>query len=63
MPLSCGWNDMNAAFTSYEESAGPGSRGTGVGDGLLEQTGQAAVGQWLAAGLAGGAVLQGRVGE
>jgi hypothetical protein len=22
MPLSCGWNDMNAASTSYEESDG-----------------------------------------
>jgi hypothetical protein len=35
MPLSCGWNDMNAAFMSYEESAGPGSRRHGSAQGAL----------------------------
>jgi hypothetical protein len=29
MRLGRGWDDMNAAFTSYEKSAGPGSRGHG----------------------------------
>jgi hypothetical protein len=23
MPLSCGWNDVNAAFMSYEEANDP----------------------------------------
>jgi hypothetical protein len=38
MPLSRGWNDMNAAFTSYEEMAGPGSAVTGVGESLCGNT-------------------------
>src|ERR1700759_5707593 len=30
MPLSRGWNDMNAAFTSYEGIAGAGIAGSGA---------------------------------
>jgi hypothetical protein len=42
MPLSCGWNDMNAAFTlSYEGSAGPGSAVTGVHERLCGTAGTA----------------------
>jgi hypothetical protein len=53
MPLSCGWNDMNASSTSYEESstsyeesatsyeesAGPGSAVTGAYKRLCGTTG------------------------
>jgi hypothetical protein len=39
MPLSCGWNDMNAAFTSYEEAAGPVPAVTGVHKSLYGTTG------------------------
>ena len=39
MPLSCGWNDMNAAFMSYEGAAGPGPAVTGVHKSLCGTTG------------------------
>ena len=39
-----GWNDMNAASTSYEVSAGPGSAVTGVYERLCGTTGTAARG-------------------
>jgi hypothetical protein len=42
MPLSCGWNDMNAASTSYEGIAGLGSGVTGVGRRLYGTTGTGA---------------------
>jgi hypothetical protein len=35
MPLSCGWNDMNAAFMSYERAAGPGPAVTGMHKSLM----------------------------
>jgi hypothetical protein len=41
MPLSRGWNDMNAAFTSYEGLAGPGSVVTGVDERPCGTTGTA----------------------
>jgi hypothetical protein len=37
-----GWNDMNAASMSYEESAGPESAVTGVRERLCGTTGTAA---------------------
>jgi hypothetical protein len=42
MPLSRGWNSMNAAFTPYEDSAGPGSGVTGGHKRLCGTTGTAA---------------------
>jgi hypothetical protein len=42
MPLSCGWNDLNAAFTSYEEIAEPVPAVTGVHERLCGTTGTAA---------------------
>ena len=42
MPLSCGWDDMNAAFTSYEASAEPVSAVTGVHKRLCGTAGTAA---------------------
>jgi hypothetical protein len=39
MPPSCGWYDMNAAFTSYEDVGGPVSAVTGVRKRLCDTTG------------------------
>jgi hypothetical protein len=43
MPLSCGWNGMNAAFMPYEGQARPGDAVTGVCRRLCGNTGTAAM--------------------
>jgi hypothetical protein len=42
MPLSCGWDDMNAAFMSYEQLAGPVPAVTAVHERLCGTTGTTA---------------------
>jgi hypothetical protein len=39
MPLSCGWNDLNAAFMSYETECRAGMAVTGVHQRLCGTTG------------------------
>jgi hypothetical protein len=41
MPLSCGWNDMNAAFMSYEGVTNPVSAVTTAYERLCGTTGTA----------------------